>query len=122
MSVSLDTTTGDIHTNTTLPDTHSWDALPFEPHFLVMADLRPLTPAQPAQPGPISTDAGVLDAEAMRYALRAWLREEGFYDVKVREMTYRFMRSARPLFHIYIKLRRDYTCMWTGVGLQHSAG
>jgi hypothetical protein len=69
-----------------------------------MADLQPLTPAQPsqsAQPGPNSTAAGVLDAEALRYALKAWLREEGFYDVKVREMACRFMWNARfPFLHI----------------------
>lgn len=46
-----------------------------------MADLRPLTPEQP---GPDSSAAGVMDAETLRYALKAWLREEGFYDVKVR--------------------------------------
>lgn len=42
----------------------------------MLADLRPLTPA--------ASDAAALDAEALRYALKAWLREEGFYDVKVR--------------------------------------
>lgn len=41
-----------------------------------MADLRPITPA--------GSNTSALDSEALRYALKAWLREEGFYDVKVR--------------------------------------
>lgn len=56
---------------------HSWDDVPFEPQFLVLADLRPLTQSA-------ASDADVLlEAEALRYACKAWLREEGFYDVKV---------------------------------------
>lgn len=54
---------------------HSWDAVPFESQFLLLADLRPLTQ---------TTDgASLLEAETLRYAFKAWLREEGFYDVKV---------------------------------------
>lgn len=71
-----------------------------------MADIQPLTPARPAQsaqPAPDSTAEGVLDAEALRYALKAWLREEGFYDVKVREMACRSMWNARfSFFNMYI--------------------
>lgn len=49
----------------------------------MLADLRPLTQTPPASSSS-SADTSALDAETLRYALKAWLWEEGFYDVKVR--------------------------------------